>query len=257
MGVLGQAFARSRPARTRAMRHRVQPQVSTKRSHIKKTGDRAYVIITGFSKATEVGHVSCLIGRGRGAATARRGLWDRGGRSLRRSNTRVCRRSVQAGLRLAGGKSGVGHVGRALLVGEAELEAVGTTGGTAVRDVARGTGRGDGHGGLARMVALGSSRSSRGAIDDGDTRSCLLGLLVLHGFAVHRGHGSRLPMLRRATHGDGSGGRVRRGLLRGVGVGPGRRRSSRGQGGIRSGRRGGGSGALSLLNARLRRVRCH
>lgn len=196
-----------------------------------------YVVITRLSKAAKVGHISSLIGRGRGAATAGGGLWDRGGRSLRRSDTRVRRRSIQAGWRLTGRKRRVAHVRRALLVGEAKLKAVGTTGGTTVRDEARGTGRSDSHGGLARVVALGSSRSSGGAIHDGNTRSCLLGLLVLHGFAVHRRRGSRLPMLRRATHGDGSGGRVRRGLLRGVGVGPGRRRSSRGQGGVGGGRR--------------------
>lgn len=248
-------------ARMRAMRHRARtPQVSTKRSNTKETGDTTYVVITGLPKATEVGHVSCLIGRWWWATAARGGLWDRRRRCLGRSHTRVHRRSTQARLRLAGCKRRVAHIGRALLIGEAKLKTIGTAGGTTVGHVARGTSRGDGDGRLPGVIALGCRRSSRGAIDDGNTRSCggsLLRLLVLHGFAVHRRHRSRLPMLCRATHGDGSGSRVRRGLLRGVGVGPRRRRGSRGQGGRSSGRRGSGSGALSLLNARLRKVRCH
>ena len=218
-----------------------------------ETRERKCTYIITLAKATKVRHVALsLIRRRRWPATARGGLRDGRRRRLWRGHTRVYGRSdTQTGLRLVSQDSGISHVRRGLLVGKAELQAVRTTRLATVGDVARGAGGGDGHGRLSGVVAL--RGRGRGAIDDGDAG----GLGLLHGFAAHRRCCSRLPMLRWAAHGDGSGGRVRRGLLGGVGVGArSRRRGRRGRGNRCLGRRfpssgvcggsGLGRGALSL-----------
>lgn len=188
---------------------------------------------------------------------------DRRGRSLGRSDARV-RRGSDSQTRL--GRTGQGgrgpHAGGSLLVGETKLQTIGTRRRTPVGDVARGTGGGDGHGGFSGVIGLGrgsrdrgrgGGRGGRGAIDDGDARR--LGLL--HGLAAHRRWCRRLPMVRRAAHGDGSGGGVRRGLLGGTSVGGarrrrGRRRLIRGGGGRRR-----DAGLSVRLNVCLGRERCH
>ena len=179
--------------RNPAQRPRKERRAAQKKSDGRKgkrsLGSRGtYVVIASITEAAKVGDVPLrLVGRWWRTAAAGRGLWNRRRRGLRRGNTRVHGRSTQARLRLVGrGHGGIAHVGRALLVGEAELQAIGPAGGTAVGHVARGSGRGDGHRGLPRVVALRGSRSRRGAIHDGHTRRGLLGGLVLHGFAVHR-----------------------------------------------------------------------
>ena len=103
-------------------------------------------------------------------------------RSLRRRHTGVGGGRTESRLSLVGSRnSGSTHVGRALLVCETELQAVGTAGrSTAVGNISRGTAGGDGYRGLARVIA--GSWSSGSPIDDGNARS---GRLVLHGFSVH------------------------------------------------------------------------
>lgn len=141
-------------------------------------------VVACFTEASKVRNVTLrLVRRRRWPTTAGGGLGDGRGRSLGRSDTRVhVRGDGQTGLRLVRQHGRVAHVGRGLLVGgETELQAIGATVRASVGNITGGTGGGDGHGGLAGVVALRGSRG-RGAIDDRDAG----GLGLLHGFAAHR-----------------------------------------------------------------------